>query len=100
MKLNISDIQMIEAGGINILITAAGRINDPWGALEVIWWGSERDSRDLAKLSAPVKHPSFSLNHQSAASTSSQCSATFTFGQTFLIFPSGPIKNVTRAVPR
>ena len=40
-----------------------------------------------------------SRNRQSAASTSSQCSATFTFGQTFLILPSGPIKNVTRAVP-
>jgi hypothetical protein len=30
MNLNISDIQLIEAGGINILITAPGRINDPW----------------------------------------------------------------------
>jgi len=34
------------------------------------------------------KHPlTVSRNRQSAASTSSQCSATFTFGQTFLIFP-------------
>jgi hypothetical protein len=46
---------MIEAGGINILITAAGRINDPWGALEVIWWGSERDSRGLAGFNVPGK---------------------------------------------
>ena len=37
---------------------------------------------------------------QSAANTSSACSAGFTAGQTFLILPSGPIRKVTRWVPR
>src|SRR6266513_1593211 len=35
-----------------------------------------------------------------AARTSSICSSGFTFGQIFLMRPSGPIKNVTRCVPR
>src|SRR5437867_9354356 len=35
-----------------------------------------------------------------AASTSSACSSGFTFGQIFLMRPSGPIKKVTRCVPR
>jgi len=38
-------------------------------------------------------------NCQSAADTSSACSAGFTAGQIFLILPSGPIRKVTRWVP-
>lgn len=47
----------------------------------------------------PRLHGRRDARRYSAASTSAACSPGFTFGQTFRILPSGPIRNVTRCVP-